>query len=1166
MIWQRLRILGKLDRVLSIKLGRLGESVARSPIQYICFSFLVAGICITGLQQMYYESDPEYLFVPSGARSSSEKNVIKTLFPTNMSRYVRGAESRLHQVCDITLVPLEGAEILRPEIWDEVFRLQEAIKHIQVVHDGDLYDWNYLCVRFNGECVENRFLNLKDVLGVANLTYPIMHDTNNNRDYPLAAHVGGVSLSEGVLVSGRALKVTFIVDDSTNRKRIAGEIWIQTVRMYVSAINFNHIQAFAVTDKSIEEELSFNIDSSLGRVPISIFLVLTFSVYSCLSTDWVRSKPLIGVLSLVIAILSAASATGLCMYCGVKWQAINLITVFLLIGISFDDTFVVLSAWWRSEGQGGRDVVARVSMTYCDAAVSITITSLTNMISFAIGAVVPGFPCVQIFCVYAGMGILFLYVWTLTILGGFLALAGHLEHNNRHCLLFIKVKSKTEAEESGQSWAWAYSLFMKGGISRKDPTNARDNKEDTMMLFFRDSIAPVINNPWSKVIILVVFLGYLGLSVYGIMQLEEGLERSKLVGDYSYTQPAFKAEDQFFRDNPYRFQVVISEPLEYWNKTVQDQVFRLVTKLTGSKYISDDSAYLQSWLERFLDVAEKNFLFFDLSTPQLFRENLIKFLDEAFDTPLYDDVVFSKDKSEILASRFFIQSNRINDAKEEVDMLYELRDIVDSAPFNVTIYHPFFGFFDQFSQVKETTMNCLIACFVCMSVITILFIPNKVCVVWVTFTIMSVEVGVIGLMGLIGISLDVISMIVLIMGIGFSVDFSAHISYHYLSAGKGMSPGDRLSHCLYALGPPIVRAGLTSMLGVYGLATQPGYITQTFALMIFLIVSLGMVHGLFLLPVLLSLFGPGAADKFHLSKKDDLMSPSAVTLSETFVYQTTLSNSRPGRGCGLKKSSLRQHVLTGNTLDLVKDSALLSSNLAHHNGSKDDSFIRRMEGNFNSSQDSTDSWSCLDDLSRFNMVESFNLNPMRPRSKSLSSPSSELDRSKGMEGDPLPYYKFAHVKRTAYLPDSRNEHRDVSSVSVSDIKMQRKFPTNQRTSMYDLDEAGSSFYSSDGDYTRLNSSQFINSSQESCPRSLLDTKEEEYRASQDGRNDVESEGAEELELAVVDGVGWEEAGQAEDIARGGQLHEDGEGNEDEERILEGGDYEEGHDDRTQLQT
>ena len=85
-------------------------------------------------------------------------------------------------------------------------------------------------------------------------------------------------------------------------------------------------------------------------------------------------------------------------------------------------------------------------LTYADAAISITITTLTNVLSFAIGAIVPGFPCVQIFCVYAGVGLLFVYLNTITIFGGCLVLCGRMEEQNRHCLLFLRVLSKTEAE------------------------------------------------------------------------------------------------------------------------------------------------------------------------------------------------------------------------------------------------------------------------------------------------------------------------------------------------------------------------------------------------------------------------------------------------------------------------------------------------------------------------------------------------------------------------------------------------------------------------------------------------------------------------------------------------------------------------------------------------
>ena len=68
-----------------------------------------------------------------------------------------------------------------------------------------------------------------------------------------------------------------------------------------------------------------------------------------------------------------------------------------------------------------------------------------------------------------------------------------------------------------------------------------------------------------------------------------------------------------------------------------------------------------------------------------------------------------------------------------------------------------------------------------MMIVSLIMIPNPVCSLWVAFSIVSIEIGVVGFMALWGVNLDSISMINLIMCIGFSVDFSAHISYHFMS-------------------------------------------------------------------------------------------------------------------------------------------------------------------------------------------------------------------------------------------------------------------------------------------------------------------------------------------------------------------------------------------------
>ncbi|MCL4137119.1 UNVERIFIED_CONTAM: hypothetical protein GTU68_055692, partial [Idotea baltica] len=85
---------------------------------------------------------------------------------------------------------------------------------------------------------------------------------------------------------------------------------------------------------------------------------------------------------------------------------------------------------------------------------------------------------------------------------------------------------------------------------------------------------------------------------------------------------------------------------------------------------------------------------------------------------------------------------------------------------------------------------------VVMMIISFIFIPNPFCSLWVIFSIISIEIGVIGYMALWGVSLDCISMINLIMCIGFSVDFSAHISYSYLTA-KVETPRERVKECMF---------------------------------------------------------------------------------------------------------------------------------------------------------------------------------------------------------------------------------------------------------------------------------------------------------------------------------------------------------------------------------
>lgn len=301
--------------------------------------------------------------------------------------------------------------------------------------------------------------------------------------------------------------------------------------------------------------------------------------------------------------------------------------------------------------------------------------------------------------------------------------------------------------------------------------------------------------------------------------------------------------------------MIISGHYDYSDPMVQQQVENLTSTLESLDFIGP---YTESWLRSF-----QNHIEFLQDDYNLTISNEADFVQNLKDRWLFPnntfslDVKFDDSEQHIIASRFMIQAVNVSGTNQEKAVVKKLRQVCQDSPLNASVFQPYFVFFDQYELVGPTSIQSMIYGAIVMMLICLLFIPNVFCCFWVAFCIVSIEIGVAGYMSLWGVSLDSISMINLIMCIGFSVDFTAHICYAYMSSKKER-PDDKVRDCLYALGLPIVQGALSTILGLVALLLAETYIFLVFFKMVFLVIFIGAMHGLFLLPVLLSLFGPGS--------------------------------------------------------------------------------------------------------------------------------------------------------------------------------------------------------------------------------------------------------------------------------------------------------------------
>ncbi len=494
--------------------------------------------------------------------------------------------------------------------------------------------------------------------------------------------------------------------------------------------------------------------------------------------------------------------------------------------------FIMISSWQRTNIHD--TVPKRMADTYKEAAVSITITTLTDVLAFYLSYGNP-FGSVQSFCLYAGTAVLFCYFYNITFFGACLALNGIREGANRHWLTCMKVPEEVPPGRSKM-----YTLCCVGG-SYDHKTGIEE--EHPITLFFRKYYGPFLTTVWSKALVILIYLTYIAVSVYGCLQLKEGIDLRNLALDTSYIIQYYEAEKTYFDYYGPNVMLAINGTFPYWEESKRHKLESCIIQFQELNFVKNLST---SWIHSFEKYAEDHSK--NISSEGQFKRHLHEFLDHQ--PMLKQDVNITN--NDIAASRLFLKTVVQNSTEKSI--LNSLRKTAESCPCPLLVYHPAFIYHDQYTSIGHITLQTIIVATLVMLLISLVLIPNPLCALWVAFAIASVILGVTGFMALLNISLDSISMINLIICIGFSVDFSAHISYTFVSSTKP-DVNEKVVEAMTHLGYPILQGALSTIVGVVVLSASSSYIFRTFFTIVFLVITFGLLHGIAFIPVFLTFFG-----------------------------------------------------------------------------------------------------------------------------------------------------------------------------------------------------------------------------------------------------------------------------------------------------------------------
>ncbi|CAG7821814.1 unnamed protein product [Allacma fusca] len=576
--------------------------------------------------------------------------------------------------------------------------------------------------------------------------------------------------------------------------------------------------------RSIEDELERTSKSEVSTIIISylvMFLYLRSSLGSwsgSCSTLLIDSKLTLGIAGEMIVVGAVMSSYGLFGYIGVPATLIILEVIpFLVLAVGVDNIFILVQTLDRTPRLPSETRAEHIGRVVGQVAPSILLSGISESSCFFIGALSP-MPAVQAFAFYAGVALILDFSMQLTCFVALLSIDVSRQDASRYDVLCC-IKSSKKVEKS---------------------------KEDDGILYraVKNMYAPNLLRFPVRIIIMIIFSAWFCTSVAVWPKLTVGLDQDLALPHDSYTGKYLRSVFKYLSVGPPVYFVVKDTGFDYSDPANQEKILAGDNPLSLSGQIFSASKAsnqtliakpTSSWIDDYMDWAKNpgcckrnktsgGYCPNSVSDYSLCQSCGINLVDDKLSTEDFNKYVswFLKDNPSadcpkgghasyaqgvnfvanrtgfvsVGASNFMTYHKVLRNSADFTNALREARKLAEnitnalnegtnSTRHQVFPYSFFYVFYEQYLTMWTDTIRSLgisvSAIFVVTFLMTGFNLRESVIILAVIIMIVT-NLG--GMCYFWGISLNAISLVNMVVGVGIAVEFCTHISHAFMHSRK----------------------------------------------------------------------------------------------------------------------------------------------------------------------------------------------------------------------------------------------------------------------------------------------------------------------------------------------------------------------------------------------